>query len=69
MRISSGITHVSSSTTFSLPLFAQLRSACMGSVTHNILHVPSPGAMSCIIEENLQVCLLTCFMTQLFQLK
>jgi hypothetical protein len=37
-------------------LSAQLRSACMGSVTHNILHVPSPGVMSCIIEENLQVC-------------
>jgi hypothetical protein len=48
-------------------LFAQPRSACMGSVAHNILHVPSWGAMSCVLEEKFQVCLLTSFMTQLFQ--
>ena len=27
----------------------------MGSVAHNILHVPSWGAISCVVEENLQV--------------
>jgi len=43
------------------------RSACMGSVAHNILHIPAWGAMSCVLEEIFQVCLLTSLMTQLFQ--
>ena len=38
----------------------------MSSVAHNILHVPSWGAISCVVE-NLQVCLLICFITQPFQ--
>jgi len=42
-------------------------SACMGSVARNILHVPSRGTMGCVLEDNFQVCLLTSFMTQLFQ--
>jgi hypothetical protein len=32
-----------------------LCSAYLGSVTHNILHVPSRGAMDCVLEENFQV--------------
>ena len=39
----------------------------MGSVAHNILHIPSWGVMDCVVEGNLQVCLLTCFITQPFQ--
>ena len=38
-----------------------------GVVAHNILHVPSQGAMNRVLEENFQVCLLKSFMTQLFQ--
>lgn len=32
-----------------------LCSPYMGSVAHNILHVPSRGAMDCVLEENFQV--------------
>ena len=56
--------HLSSSRTFSL---LSLLSACMGSVADNILHIRSWGVMDCVVEENLQVCLLTCFITQPFQ--
>ena len=48
-------------------LFAQPSSACMGSIAHIILHVPSWGPMGCVLEENLQVCFSTSFMIQLFQ--
>ena len=39
----------------------------MGGVAHNILYVPSRGAMGRVLEENFQVCLLKSFMIQLFQ--
>ena len=42
-------------------LFAQPRSACMGSIAHN---APSRGAVGYVLEENFQVCLLKSFVTQ-----